>query len=103
MIYTEQFEGIKLDIQTVDLSINDKIQQRVRGMIKRLQRYVSEINWVDMHFRKESAHATDKRMISVRLGIPGNDVFASESGIHWLTLLKKVEEKLRRQLRKRKK
>ena len=101
MIYSEQLEGIKLDIQTVDLTINDKVQQHIREMIKRLQRYVPEINWVDVHFKKESAHPTDIRKVSVRLGIPGNDVFASDSGIHWITLLKNVEEKLRRQLRKR--
>ena len=53
MIYTEQFEGIKLDNQTVDLTINDKIKQHIREMIKRLQRYISEINWVDIHFKKE--------------------------------------------------
>ncbi len=103
MIYTEQFEGIKLDIQTVDLTISDKTKQHIKEMIKRLQRYISEINWVDIHFKKESAHATDNRMVSVRLGIPGKDAFASDSGDHWMALLKKIEEKLRRQLRKREK
>jgi ribosomal subunit interface protein len=103
MIYTEQIDGIKLDIQTVDLSIDKKVQQKIRQMIKRLQRHISEINWVDIHFKKESNHPTDNRMVSVRLGIPGNDAFASDSGDQWLDLLKKVEEKLRRQLRKRKK
>jgi len=92
-----------LDIQTVDLKISDKIHQNIKEMIKRLQRHISQINWVDIHFKKESEHSTDKRMVSVRLGIPGNDAFASESGNHWMTLLKKVEEKLSRRLRKRKK
>lgn len=103
MNYTEQIDGIKLDIQTVDLSIDDEVQHNIRAMIKRLQRHISEINWVDIHFKKESNHPTDNRSVSVRLGIPGNDVFASDSGDQWIDLLKKVEEKLRRQLRKRKK
>jgi ribosomal subunit interface protein len=103
MIYTEQIDGIKLDIQTVDLSIDEKVQQKIRQMIKRLQRHISEINWVDIHFKNESNHPTENRMVSVRLGIPRNDAFASDSGDQWLDLLKKVEEKLRRQLRKRKK
>lgn len=102
MIYTEQFEGIKLDIQTVDLTISDKVQQKIRVMIKRLKRHISEINWVDIYFKKESSQATDYRTLSVRVGIPGNDVFASDTGNHWTELLKKVEYKLRRQLKKRK-
>ena len=102
MIYTQQFEGIKLDIQTIDLAISDNVQQNIREMIKRLRRHISEINWVDIYFKKEGNRATDNRIISVRLGIPGNDVFASDSGNHWIALLKKIEEKLRRQLKKKK-
>ena len=101
MNYTEQFEGIRMDIQAVDITINDGLQQKIRDMIKRLQRHISEINWVDVYFKKESSQSTDMRTVSVRLGIPGNDVFASDSGNHWSELLKNVEEKLRRQLRKR--
>jgi putative sigma-54 modulation protein len=56
---------------------------------------------VDVYFKKESAHSTANRTLSVRVGIPGNDVFASDSGNSWIALLKSVEEKLRRQLEKR--
>jgi putative sigma-54 modulation protein len=101
MIYNESFEGIKLDIQTVDLTVSDEIQQNIRTMIKRLQRHISEINWVDIYFKKESGQSTDIRTVSVRLGIPGNDAFATDSGDQWIVLLKNVEQKLRRQLRKR--
>jgi putative sigma-54 modulation protein len=83
MNYTENFDGIKMDIQTVDLTINEELQQTVRNMIKRLQKYIHEINWVDFYFKMESKQATDMRMVSVRLGIPGVDVFASETGSHW--------------------
>ena len=103
MIYTEQIEGIKLNIRTVDLRINEEVQDNIRKMIKKLKRYISEINWVDIHFKKEGSQATDKRMINVRIGIPGIDAFASVSGNHWMDLLKKVEVKLRQQLIKRKK
>jgi putative sigma-54 modulation protein len=101
MNHTEQFEGIKMDIQTVDLTISSELQQKIRKMIKRLKRHISEINWVDVYFKKESSQSTNVRRVSVRLGIPGNDVFASDSGNYWSTLLKNVEEKLRKQLKKR--
>jgi putative sigma-54 modulation protein len=102
MNYTQNFDGIKLDIQTVDLTISEELQQHVRTMINRLRKHISEINWADFYFKMEGKQSTDVRMVSVRLGIPGIDVFASETGNHWSALLKKVEGKLRRQLRKRK-
>jgi putative sigma-54 modulation protein len=66
-----------------------------------LRRHISEINWVDVYFKEESQQSTDPRTLSMRLGIPGKDAFASDSGDNWFALMKNVEEKLRRQLEKR--
>lgn len=101
MNYTENFEGIKMDVQAVNITLSQNLQQRIREMIARLRRHFSELNWVDIYFRKNSSYAEANRKVSVRLGIPGNDAFASDSGDNWMALLKKVEGKLRRQLQKR--
>jgi putative sigma-54 modulation protein len=101
MNYTENFDGIKLDVQAVDITINDDVQQEIRNMIERLRRHISEVNWADVYFEDKSGKSTDPKTVSVRLGIPGNDAFASDSGDNFMALLKSVEEKLRRQLEKR--
>ena len=101
MNYTENFEGIKMDVQAVDISISDDVQQAIRDMMVRLRRHISEVNWVDVYFNEKSGKSTDQRTVSVRFGIPGNDAFASDSGDNWMALLKSVEEKLRRQLEKK--
>jgi len=101
MNYTENFEGIKMDVQAVDISISNTLQQRIRNMITRLKRHISEVNFVDVYLKKEAHHPTANRNLSVRVGIPGNDVFASDSGNSWVALLKNVEEKLERQLEKK--
>lgn len=101
MNYTENFEGIKLDVQAVDITISDTVQQEIRDMLMRLRRHISEINWVDVHLEEKSGKSTDPRSVSVRLGIPGHDAFASDSGDNFMALLKSVEEKLRRQLEKK--
>ena len=101
MNYTENFDGIKLDVQAVDITIGDDLQQAIRDMISRLRRHVSDVNWVDVYFNEKTGKSTDQRTVSVRFGIPGNDGFASDSGEHFMVLLKNVEEKLRRQLEKR--
>ena len=102
MNYTENFEGIKMDVQAMDISISDDLLRRMRKMIVRLRRHFSELNWVNVYFRKNSEYSTANRKVSVRLGIPGNDAFASDSGNNWKALLKSVEGKLRRQLEKNK-
>ncbi|TXK52666.1 ribosome-associated translation inhibitor RaiA [Pontibacter qinzhouensis] len=101
MNYTENFEGIKIDVQAVDISISDDIQQHVRNSISKLKRHASKIDSVDVYFKEEANHSTDAKKVSMRVGIPGNDVFAEDKGDNWYEPLKNVEEKLRRQLEKR--
>ena len=101
MNYTENYQGIKIDVQAVDITIPDEVQQEVRNTIDKLQRHATKINWVDVYFTIESNRTTNIRSVSMRVGIPGPDVFASDTGDHWLPLLKSVEEKLQRQLQKK--
>lgn len=102
MNYTENFNGIKIDVQAVDITIQDELQQIIRDTIVKLQRYVREINWVDVYFTIERGQSTEQKNISMRVGVPGPDVYASDSGDEWLSLMKSVEDKLRRQLEKQK-
>ena len=101
MNYTENFEGIKMDVQAVDITIDDDLQQSIRDVITRLRRHISEVNFVDVYLTEKSEKSTNPKSVGIRFGIPGNDAYASDSGDHWMTLIKNVEEKLRRQLRKR--
>lgn len=100
MNYTESFEGIKLNVQPVDIEISNELQQRVRDTISRLKRFTSEVNFVDVYFTDKSDKSTDPKSVGMRFGIPGNDAYASDSGDNFMQLLKSVEEKLRRQLEK---
>lgn len=100
MNYTENFEGIKLDVQAGDINISDDVQQEIRDAIGRLKRHISQVNFVDVYFTDKSKKSTDAKKVGIRFGIPGNDAYASDSGDNWMELLKNVEEKLRRQLEK---
>ncbi len=101
MNYTENFEGIKIDVQAVDITIDDNLQQSIRDVITRLRRHISDVNFVDVYITEKSEKSTDPKSVGIRFGIPGNDAYASDSGDNWMALLKTVEEKLRRQLEKR--
>jgi len=101
MNYTENFDGIKIDVQAVDITIDNELQQSIRDVITRLRRHISDVNFVDVYITEKSEKSTDPRSVGIRFGIPGNDAYASDAGDNWMTLLKNVEEKLRRQLEKR--
>lgn len=101
MNYTENFDGIKLDVQAADIDISSELQLEIRAAIERLRRHISEVNFVDVYFTDKSEKSTDAKSIGIRFGIPGNDAYASDSGDDWMELLKNVEEKLRRQLQKK--
>lgn len=99
MNYTENYNGIKVDIQAVDLEISDYVQTEVRSSLDKLLRYASEIIWADVYFKVESANSGNY-VVGMKLGVRGNDVFAEETGENYVPLLKSVTEKLSKQLQK---
>lgn len=101
MNYTENYEGIRLDVQAVDITISEDLQQHVRNTIDKLRRHSKKIDSVDVYFKEEANQATDSKKVSMRVGIPGNDVFAEDHGGNWYEQLKNVEDKLAKQLQKR--
>ena len=90
MKYTENITGIKINVQAVDISIGDDIKDTIRKTITRLSRF----------YEDKAEKKTQQKQVSIRLGVPGNDPFASEYGDNFHALLTDVEDKLRRQLEK---
>jgi len=101
MNYTENYKGIKVDIQSVDLNVGDSVQQEVRSSLDKLLRFTQEIVWADVYFKTEGSGNTINT-VGMKLGVPGNDVFAEENGDNFVPMLKSVTDKLIRQLQKSK-
>ena len=100
MEYTEDLTGIKINVQAVDITIGEDVKDAIRKSITRLRRYFDHIEWADIYLEDKTEKSTEQKQVSIRLGIPGNDPFASEYGDNIHALLPAVEEKLRRQLKK---
>ncbi|MDX5346875.1 MAG: HPF/RaiA family ribosome-associated protein [Hymenobacteraceae bacterium] len=101
MNYTENYEGIKIDVEAVGTSLSDTIQQSVRDAILKFKKHAKKIDSVDVYFKEEPSHATKAKSVRMRVGIPGTDVFAQDEGDNWHQLLDNVQQKLIRQLDKR--
>jgi ribosomal subunit interface protein len=95
-------KGIVIDIQAVDMTINEQLQRQIFQMLEKLQKYFARISWADFYMRQSPKRTTSPRTIKVRLGIPGPDIFVSDSGKSWRSLMTRVEQKIMKQLQKRK-
>ncbi|MGB1040894.1 MAG: HPF/RaiA family ribosome-associated protein [Flavobacteriales bacterium] len=98
MNYTENFEGIKIDVQAVDVPVGVTLQNEIRALISRLKKHARKIDFVDVYLTHKEGKSTESKKVGIRFGIPGNDPYASEQGEDWMKLMKNVEEKLRKQL-----
>ncbi|MDX1783513.1 MAG: ribosome-associated translation inhibitor RaiA [Aequorivita vladivostokensis] len=100
MQYTENIPGIKINVQAVDITISDDVKDTIRKCISRLSRFHDKIEWADVYLEDKKEKSTQQKQVSIRLGLPGNDPFASEYGDNFHALLTDVENKLRSQLEK---
>ncbi|HTO15640.1 MAG TPA: ribosome-associated translation inhibitor RaiA [Edaphocola sp.] len=101
MQYTEDITGIKINVEAVDITISEDVKDSIRKSINRLNRYYDKIEWADVYLEDKKEKSTQQKQVSIRLGIPGNDPFASEYGDDFHALLSNVENKLQKQLEKR--
>lgn len=100
MNYTENYRGIKLDVQAIDINLSASVQQTIRDMMDKLERHAGTINFADVYLKKENTSSQTNKFVRVRLGVPGPDAFAEDTGEHWEPTLRSVSEKIERQLRK---
>jgi putative sigma-54 modulation protein len=100
MNYTENYKGIKIDVQSANNEIGDSVQEEIRSSIDKLSKFTQNINAVDVYFKTEGKGGTSEHVVGIRVGIPGPDVFAEERGAHFVPLIKNVVDKLVVQLKK---
>lgn len=102
MTHSIQYEGIKLDVQTKGVEMNDYLRQKLHNTVKKLKSYLPESSSIDIYLKSVAEQAVNPRSLVIRFGIPGPDIVASDSGHRWKLMLKNVEKRLLRQLEKRK-
>lgn len=101
MKQAENFENIKLEVQTIGFSSNERIQDRIKQMLDYLTRFSSgRIVYASVFMENKEGKSTEQKSVKVQLGVPGPDIVASSKGDDFLKLLADVQNKLVRQLKK---
>lgn len=100
MNYTENYRGIKIDVQSPHLEVGEPVQIELRSCIDKLMRFADDINEVDIYINKEGHGTALVTKLGMRVGLPGPDIYADENGDNWMGMLKSVTDKNIRQLQK---
>lgn len=95
-------DNVRLDIEAVGFTLDDDLQTSVLDALTKLQRYYKgDVITADVYLKLEPNQRSNDKHVGIKYGVPGNDVFADDSGENWYTLLDNVVAKLQRQLEKR--
>lgn len=98
----EQNQEIKIDIQAQGIKMNPYLHRKIDMMANKIKQVHPRTGWVDIYLKDGNDNGNTVKNVTVRMGIPGPDLVATESGDRWKLILKNIEKKLIRQLEKRK-
>lgn len=101
MNYTENYKGIKIDVQAPQVDLPEGLQAQIRKSIDKISRFTDNINAVDLYFNISGTGKTAERILGMRVGVPGPDVYSEERGKdRWNTMMRSVTDKNIRQLQR---
>ncbi|CAN5368132.1 hypothetical protein BH09BAC4_BH09BAC4_33050 [soil metagenome] len=98
----QRLDKVRLDIEAVGFTLDDDLQAVILEALSKLQRYYKgDVITADVYLKVEPNQRTNTKHVGIKYGVPGNDVFADESGDNWYSLINDVVTKLQRQMEKR--
>ncbi len=98
----QNLDNVRLDIEAVGFTLDDDLQASVLDSLTKLQRfYKGDVITAEVYLKLEPNQRNNEKHVGIKYGVPGNDVYADDSGDDWYGLLNNVVAKLQRQLEKR--
>lgn len=98
----ENLDDVRLGIEAVGFTLHDDLRESVLDALIKLRRfYKGDVITAEVYLKLEPNQRSNEKHVGIKYGIPGNDVFADDSGDDWYTLIHNVVGKLQRQLEKR--
>jgi ribosome-associated translation inhibitor RaiA len=102
MIYTHFIANTPLCIQTNGAKVNDDLMRKLLRMQETLKEQTNDIEKIDVTLEQlPNASVSPRRMVATVHAF-NSAIVASDSGKHWKFIIKQVQERLKRQLVKRK-
>lgn len=90
---------MKISIQGVGVSPRQELQDLISEKLTKLDRLTDRITEARVTLRIEKAETHDNKILEVRLGVPGNDIFVKKQGDSFEELVQKTSDVLTRELK----
>jgi putative sigma-54 modulation protein len=90
---------MKINIQGVGVSPRQELQEMINDKLNKLDRLSDRITEARVTLRVEKAETHDNKVMEVRLGLPGNDIFVKKQGDSFEELVQKTTDVLARELK----
>lgn len=90
---------MKINIQGVGVSPRQELQEMINEKLTKLDRLSNRITEAKVTLRVEKAETRDNKVMEVRLGLPGNDIFVKKQGDSFEELVQKTTDVLTRELK----
>lgn len=90
---------MKINIQGVGVSPRQELQDLINDKLTKLDRLSDRITEAKVILRVEKAETHDNKVMEVRLGLPGNDIFVKKQGDSFEELVQKTTDVLTRELK----
>lgn len=102
MIYTHFIANTPLCIQANGVKVNDNLMRKFLRMQKALKELTDDIEKIDVTLGQLPKPSVSPRRMVATVYAFNSAIVASDSGRHWKFIIKQVQERLKRQLLKRK-
>ncbi len=94
--------NVQLNVRSVNFDADQKLIDFIQSRVNKLTVFFDHIIHADVYLRVDNNHEIENKTVEIRLGIPGNDLFAKKRAKNFEAATDEVTEALRRQAKKRK-
>ncbi|MEX2597702.1 MAG: HPF/RaiA family ribosome-associated protein [Salibacteraceae bacterium] len=93
---------MKWDIQTVGFNAKDELLETTKDKVMKLEKFYTPIIGAEVYLRLEYDGQKENKRVSLKLNIPGEDIFAEHQTDTFEHSLVEAIEQVKRQLVKKK-
>ena len=93
---------MKIIIQTPDFKADQKLLDFVTEKLEKLEKFTDKIHEASVTLKLDKSDTRDNKICEIKLGLPGNDLFASRQCKTFEEAASKTSEALRSQITSRK-
>ena len=93
---------LKATIRSIHFTADEKLIKFIEEKIDKLTNLSDNIIEAEVYLKLEKDSNTENKIVEIKLGIPGNDLFAKKNSRSFEEAVDSTVEALRRQLKKRK-